>query len=74
MGQQIAADIAGGQSERAHRPDHQMGEILADAAADFEQIVDGGRDIGGGAVIFEVGIDAVGQVPGAFENGPAGSE
>src|SRR5690606_698944 len=40
QGFEVAADVAGGQAERAQRGDHELGEVLADAAAVFEDFGD----------------------------------
>jgi len=54
---EIAADIAGGNFERAAEADHDMREILADSLAQPDRLVHGGVYMGGGRLIFELGVD-----------------
>jgi hypothetical protein len=62
VGQDVAAHVAGGQADRAQAADHQLGKILADAAAAAQDLFEWSRDVGGAAVERKIGEDAVGQV------------
>ena len=67
---QIAADVVGRQAESAQSGDHDMGEILANAAAARENLGERRRDLGRLRIIGEIGVDAPHQIEGRFENRP----
>src|SRR5271156_4853859 len=54
IGREIAGDVARGNSRKAQQADAEMREILADAAAGGENVVDGGVHVGRAAVIAEL--------------------
>jgi hypothetical protein len=56
--EQVARHVAGGDPVAAHDQQREMGEVLADARAGVQQVVDGGADVGhAGAVLEAVGDD-----------------
>ncbi len=60
--QQIAADVARREAERAQPADHHVREVLADAAARLERLEHRRRDVGAVGVVREVAVDAMHQV------------
>lgn len=73
-GFEVTADVAGGEAEGAQAGDHDLGEVLADAAALFEDFGDGGGDVGGFGIEEKVLIDAAVEVGDAVEDGASGGE
>ena len=71
-GAQIAADIGGRQADAAQPGNHDMGEILADAAAQRERHRRRGGHGGGADLIDDVGLDAVDEFDRGVEHRPAG--
>ena len=57
VGEQISADIAGGESERAQARDFEMCEILANSALDPQHLLNGGCRICCAGLVFEFAID-----------------
>ena len=74
IGAQIAADIGRRQAQPAQAGDHDVGEVLADAAADLEGLAGRGRDSGGFAVIDELGVDSRHQVDRGLDDRAARRE
>ncbi len=57
---EVSGDVAAGDSELGpNEGDHDVGEVLADAFAGFEGVVDGGVDVGGAGDVVEVAEDAL---------------
>src|SRR5581483_1267348 len=71
---QVATDVAGAQAERAETGDLNVSEVLADAAAIPERLLQGCVDSGRTRIVDEVGVDAGRQVEDAREDRPAGWE
>ena len=59
---QVAAHVARRQAHRAQAGDLQMREVLADAAAQAQHLVDRRRDAGRCLVVGEILVDAVGEI------------
>jgi hypothetical protein len=68
-GLKIAADVARRESEAADTRYHDLGEVLADASAFFEDFFDRCGVVGGLRVKEEVFIDTSVQVADGFQNG-----
>src|SRR5450759_2882467 len=58
---EMTADIARGDAELARRRDEDVGEVLADAAAQREGFRRGGRDLGRTCIEGDLAIDLVQQ-------------
>ena len=71
-GAQVAADIGGRQAKAAQSGNHDMGEVLAHAAAQRERHRRRGGHRGGADLIGEVGLDPLHQFDRAFEHRSAG--
>ena len=57
---EVSGDVAGGEVELGpDEGDHDVGEVLADALAGFEGVVDGGVDVGGAGDVVEIAEDAL---------------
>jgi hypothetical protein len=67
IGAQVARDVARRQALTAQAGEHDVGEILADAAALLEHLVDLGRDRGRPGLELEVGMDPAAQVDDRLE-------
>src|ERR1019366_4616138 len=63
---QIAADVPGGESQRPETRNHEMREILANAAAGFQHLRDRRRDGRSPFIVAEVLEDAVTQIESRF--------
>ena len=70
-GADVARDIARREAVGAQRGDHDMREILADAGLALEHLVQGRRDVGGAGMVFEIGLDAPGELARRLEDRPA---
>ena len=60
VGTEIAADIAGGELERAETGDLEVGEILANAAFFAEHFLSRCADVGGFGIELKVAMDTCG--------------
>ena len=69
-GAQIAADIGRRQAEAAQPGNHDVREVLADAAAQRERHRRRGRHGGGADLVDEIGLDALHQLDRAVEHRP----
>ena len=70
-GPEIAADIGRGQSEPAHSGNHDVGEVLADAATQRERHRRCRRCGGRADLVDEVGLDPPHEIDGGVEHGPS---
>ena len=73
-GAQEAADIGGGNADAAQAGDHQVREILADAALQLEDPARRGLDLGRLLVVAEVAVDALAEVPDDLLHGRGARE
>ncbi len=74
IGQQVAADVTGGESQRPQARDLDVREVLADAAISFQHARQRGRDDGRCRVENEAPVDAVHQIDRAFQERPSGGK
>ena len=58
---EIAGDVARGDAPPARHRDHDVGEVLADAAADFQRVVDGRMDLRDPRLVGEGSMDRMVQ-------------
>ena len=73
-GQDVAADVPGGEADRAQAADHQVGEVLADAALVLQHFAQRRGDARCGAVELEVLVDALREVGRGLEDAAPGGE
>ena len=73
-GSKVAADIGSGQPEAAHSGDHDVSEVLANAAPQGERHRWSRRRRGDAGFVDEVGFDPPHEINGAFENRASGRE
>ena len=73
-GQQIAADVAGRQSQRAQAADRQMGKILADAAAQLSTSGSGVLTVVAFGIVDEIVVDPLAQIERRGHDRPPGRE
>ena len=74
VGADVAADIGGGETEATQAGDHDVGEVLADAAALLESLCGRRGDLRGIRIIGETGLDRAGEVEGGVGDRPTGRE